>query len=182
MDMDGMDMGGGSSGGVSMMSMMTPWLHFNASDDTLLFKSLRPRSPGAIAGACIALIAVSLLERWLSGVRAKLEAYWRTRSLSAKKHDSPASSSDGTDEKVTGEDFSRTSARKASRRTVAPFIARYDVPRGTLFSLQALLGYILMLSVMTFQAAFIISIVVGLGLGEMLFGRMGNARGHGVLH
>ncbi|KAK1229381.1 hypothetical protein PQX77_007558 [Marasmius sp. AFHP31] len=164
------------------MSMMTPWLHLNASNDTLLFKSLRPQLPGAVAGACIALIAVSLLERWLSGVRAKLESYWRTRSLSPKKHDSPASSSDGTDDRVTGEGLVRTSAGKAFCRTVAPFIARYDVPRGALFSLQALLGYILMLSVMTFQAAFIISIVLGLGLGEMLFGRMGNARGHGVLH
>lgn len=30
----------------------------------------------------------------------------------------------------------------------------------------------------TFQAAYIISIVVGLGIGEVLFGRMGSARGH----
>jgi copper transporter 1 len=32
-----------------------------------------------------------------------------------------------------------------------------------------------MLAVMTFQAAYIISIVIGLGLGEILFGRIASA-------
>ena len=79
-------------------------------------------------------------------------------------------------------------------RTSPPFVASHDLPRGVMFAFQALLAYLLMLAVMcaplpsyltfshqltlilssrTFQAAYIISIIVGLGLGEVLFGRSG---------
>lgn len=57
----------------------------------------------------------------------------------------------------------------------------HDLPRGVLYALQALLAYLLMLSVMTFQAAYIIAIVLGLGLGEVLFGRLGGRDNH-LLH
>jgi len=68
---------------------------------------------------------------------------------------------------------SPTRAHKPSRM-IAPFIAAHDIPRGAIHALQALLGYTLMLAVMTFQAAYLISIIIGLGLGEVLFGRMGS--------
>lgn len=80
-------------------------------------------------------------------------------------------------------------ARARHPRTITPFIATHDIPRGILYSLQMFMMYLLMLAVMcaqslymfslllkyssrTFQAAFFISIVVGLGIGEMLFGRL----------
>jgi solute carrier family 31 (copper transporter), member 1 len=40
------------------------------------------------------------------------------------------------------------SQAKHRRRTFAPFILAHDAPRGAIHALQALLGYILMLSVM----------------------------------
>jgi solute carrier family 31 (copper transporter), member 1 len=80
-------------------------------------------------------------------------------------------------------------ARARYSRTIPPFIAAHDVPRGILYSLQMFMMYLLMLAVMyaqslfmfsllleydsrTFQAAFFISIVLGLGIGEILFGRL----------
>jgi len=62
-------------------------------------------------------------------------------------------------------------------RIMAPFIAAHDIPRGAIHALQALLGYALMLAVMTFQAAYLISVIIGLGLGEVMFGRMGSGLG-----
>ncbi|KIM88492.1 hypothetical protein PILCRDRAFT_814390 [Piloderma croceum F 1598] len=50
------------------------------------------------------------------------------------------------------------------------FTPAQNIPRGAIHALQALLGYFLMLAVMTFQAGYLIFIVVGLGLGEILFG------------
>jgi solute carrier family 31 (copper transporter), member 1 len=82
---------------------------------------------------------------------------------------------------------------------MAPFIAAHDIPRGAIHALQASLGYTLMLAVMyvfssyfpmqqswrdlivsltscrTFQAAYFITVVIGLGLGEVLFGRIGGS-------
>jgi len=53
---------------------------------------------------------------------------------------------------------------------MAPFTPAQNIPRGAIHALQALLGYFLMLAVMTFQAGYLISVVIGLGLGEILFG------------
>ena len=62
----------------AMEVMMIPWLHF-AGGDNLFFKTLHPSSGGAIAGACIVLVALAILERWVSGMRANLDGYWRKK-------------------------------------------------------------------------------------------------------
>jgi copper transporter 1 len=58
------------------VSMMTPFLHFTGGD-YLFFKSLQPTSRGAIAGACIVLVLLAILERVLSAARGAMEAQWR---------------------------------------------------------------------------------------------------------
>lgn len=57
---------------------MTPWLHFKGGDN-LFFKSLHPSSHGAIAGACIVLVALAVFERWVAAMRGMLEKHWRQR-------------------------------------------------------------------------------------------------------
>nr|XP_018259286.1 uncharacterized protein I303_08214 [Kwoniella dejecticola CBS 10117]OBR81444.1 hypothetical protein I303_08214 [Kwoniella dejecticola CBS 10117] len=60
-----------------------------------------------------------------------------------------------------------------------PFRWGVDLPRGLLQALQVLIHYLLMLVVMTFNIWWIISVVVGSGVGEMLFGRFGSSHvGH----
>ncbi|WRT69170.1 uncharacterized protein IL334_006154 [Kwoniella shivajii] len=60
-----------------------------------------------------------------------------------------------------------------------PFTWAVDLPRGLLQALQVLIHYLLMLVVMTFNIWWIISVVVGSGVGEMLFGRFGSTHsGH----
>lgn len=54
-----------------------------------------------------------------------------------------------------------------------PFRLAADVPRGLLYMLLSFIHFALMLVVMTFQLWWIISVVVGLGVGEGLFGRFG---------
>ncbi|KAF9073746.1 Ctr copper transporter [Rhodocollybia butyracea] len=162
----------------NMTMMMKAYLHFTPGD-ALLFQSWAPSSSGAIAGACIGLVFVALFERWLFATRAGLESYWRHKALALTSH--KASHPDEA-EKCCDDDVGSVapiSSQGLAKRTVPPFIAAHDVPRGMIHAVQALLGYILMLAIMTFQAAYIISIILGLGIGEVLFGRM-NTRS--VLH
>ncbi|TBU35037.1 Ctr copper transporter [Dichomitus squalens] len=89
--------------------------------------------------------------------------------------DSKSAMLDGVEE-VEVNPLATKAARRPQRssRMIPPFIPSHDVPRGALFAFQALLFYVLMLAVMTFQAGYLISIVVGLAIGEVLFGRFGS--------
>ncbi|KAJ7495622.1 CTR copper uptake transporter, partial [Mycena latifolia] len=130
----------------SMGGMMMTALHFTPLGDTLWFASWAPATGGAVAGACIGLFALALLERWVAARRTVLQAQWALRTR-------------------------RAGPNPKSRLQAPPFVLAHDVPRGALYALQALLGYAFMLVVMMFQAAYIIALVAGLGVGEMLFGR-----------
>ena len=64
--------------GASTHMQMTPYFH-TAGGDHLYFKSWAPSSPGAIVGASIALIFLAILERFVNGVRSRLEGYWASK-------------------------------------------------------------------------------------------------------
>ncbi|KAG2160079.1 Ctr copper transporter [Suillus bovinus] len=167
--------------------MMTPWLHFSGGD-YLIFKTWMPESKGAITGACIALVAFCILERWISAFRRQMEIQWGVLALLLQTqrnsddaqhiHDKPKDSSDGIDaiERSSSLPFTPTTVRSRSR-LVPPFIPMQDIPRGILQAVQSLFSYALMLAVMTFNASYIISIIVGLAIGEILFGRIGRLNG-----
>lgn len=216
--MDGMPMDASPTSTATVMSdMMTPWLHF-AGGDFLYFSGVHPSSHGALAAASIVLFLLALAERWLFAFRGYMEAHWRARldfnqsngstplnylfSANAilRQHNSEVHESDRSD-LLEGKNEGGSSgvvapsARKMRTRTIAPFIAQQDIPRGLLHALQAFFTYTLMLAVMfvlffsvlrhlaltskrTFQAAYIIAIIAGLGIGEMAFGRI--AEGSGV--
>jgi len=168
MDMDGMNMPGSSSNSTSDMMMMA-YLHITGGDN-LFFKSWHPSSNGAIAGACIGLVALSILERFVDGIRNRLEGYWSRRALVLMTGNA------GEDNGCCDNSDSDTHTKASTlhhRRTSPPFILAHDLPRGIVHIIQSALSYALMLAVMTFNAAYIISIVLGLGIGEVLFGRWG---------
>jgi len=156
--------------GIGMPPMMVPYLHMTGGDN-LFFKSVHPSSNGAIAGACICLILLSVLERFMHAARRRLEGYWRSRALVltlAHERHEPDKSDDASDSSCSGE--GKVNYRQ---RTSPAFILAHDIPRGVVQMFQSTLHYALMLAVMTFNAAYVLSIIMGLGVGEMLFGRIG---------
>jgi hypothetical protein len=172
--------------------MMTPWLHFNGGD-YLIFKTWMPDSKGAIAGACIALVVFCILDRWIAALRRQMEIQWGSRALALilrKQHnsndvnDKPKDASDKTDAIEVEEGCSSLPTTPAtirsSPRLVPPFIPMHDITRGIFQAVQSLFSYALMLAVMTFNASYIISIVLGLAIGEVLFGRIGRLNGSRV--
>jgi len=60
----------------SRMDTMMPYLHFTGGDN-LFFKSWRPSSNGAIAGASIALMMLAISEILLFSIRGAMEVRWR---------------------------------------------------------------------------------------------------------
>lgn len=158
-DDNGMNM---SMDGAMVLAMgnMIPYLHFTIGD-SLWFLGWVPQSVGAMVGACIGLFLLALLERWLAACRSLMETHWDARAnlVLADKLNAPQSPpKSGPFNTLFG-------------WLAPPFILAHDIPRGVTYAAHALLNYLFMLAIMTFQLGYIFSLVVGEGVGEMLFGR-----------
>ena len=141
---------------------MTPFFHVHTGD-ALFFEQWVPRSVGALLGSCIGLFLLAIFERGVNALRSRLEVYWRLRA-SVAYSDRVASDK----EQLNG---GYSNFKIFSLRHAPPFLWQNDIPRGILHAGQAFLGFIFMLAVMTYQVFFIIAIVLGLGIGEIVFGR-----------
>ncbi|KAG1749699.1 Ctr copper transporter [Suillus paluster] len=163
---------------------MTPWLHFSGGD-YLIFKAWQPESKGSIAGACIGLVVFCVLDRWIAALRRQMEIQWGSLAINLKEPsdndvDDKAQDVIASDQIDVMERASRQTAPVAVRsrpRLVPPFIPMHDIPRGIFQGVQSLFSYVLMLAVMTFNASYVISIILGLAIGEVLFGRIGRLHG-----
>ncbi|KAF8529461.1 Ctr copper transporter [Gautieria morchelliformis] len=166
-------------GGSTVGGMMKPWLHFTMGDN-LYFAGWVPLSSGTVVGACIGLFMLAIVERWVAAMRSLMQAYWahstpalfpaRAKRLSDSTDKKRLNEREDTDmESLQGD---RAPAIRLSHlHRAAPFIPAHDFARGAMFAGQAALSYALMLAVMTYNAGYIIAIVLGLGVGEVLFGR-----------
>jgi len=166
---NGMDMS--MDDGMTLASgTMMPMLHFTPLTDTLWFNGWVPQSRGALAGACIGLFVLALVDRWVSAVRAMMEAHWREAGERVRR----------ASEKGCDDESNKGKKKKFGMRLRAPpFMPAHDIMRGAMHALQSLFGFAFMLAVMTFQASYIITLILGLGIGEMLFGRYGAAAAAG---
>ncbi|KAJ7478523.1 Ctr copper transporter, partial [Mycena latifolia] len=117
-----------------------------------------PQSNGALAGSCIGLFILALVDRWIAAVRAMMEAHSRVVARAGAKT-----------ENAKGEDTMRLQA--------APCVPAHDVMRGAMHALQAVMGFAFMLAVMCPRLPSALALVLGLGLGEALFGRYAAAAG-----
>ncbi|CAE6337223.1 unnamed protein product [Rhizoctonia solani] len=163
----------------SEMMMMTPYFHWMASADALYFKSWVPRTPGALAGACIGLFFLAMFERFLGGAKGLIEAWWRRQQASSATQalvtPDNASTHSHCKSIESGRDYLMASTPTP---LVAPFEPMQDTVRGVMQAVQSLIGFFLMLSVMTYNAAFLISVILGLGIGEVAFARFARSGAH----
>jgi len=158
---------------------MTPYLH-STTGDTLWFAGWVPRSRGAMIGTCIGLFILSIVERSLSAFLAVLDIHWAKRMIEPNGFESiPTSSSLAELNELDSSSCSRSETLRLSAResrkgwtdSIPPFLWRYDVPRGIIFAVVASLNFAFMLAAMTFQVNFIVTLVIGHGVGEAFFGR-----------
>ncbi|KAL5495345.1 hypothetical protein ACEPAI_808 [Sanghuangporus weigelae] len=158
-----------SSDSMTMM-MMTPYLHFSGGDN-LFFKDIAPGSKGAIAGAAIILFFLAAFERYIVAMRSVMEARWGERARALVQSQVYLQNNHSADVIKTSQ-ASLPPPSVSRRRIIPPFIWSHDISRGAMHTLQSFLHFALMLAVMTFQAAYIITIIAGLGVGEIVFGRL----------
>jgi solute carrier family 31 (copper transporter), member 1 len=162
--MGGMTMPMGSMGSLAPMTMV-PYLHITGGD-YLFFESWRPYSNGAIAGACIALVVLAIFERFVGGMRSRLEAYWSRKFAPQSVLIIDCSNfcsraliivRDGTmsDDGSLAKDSSDSEVHVKLQRTSPPFILAHDLPRGIMHMFQVALSYALMLAVMYVLTCFI---------------------------
>jgi len=164
-----MDMDPSDDSTQTMMGMMTPWLHFTGGDN-LFFKSLTPSSKGALAGAALVLFFIAVFERFLAAKRVACELEWRERAKALiAAQNAPTKDSDAECCNVGNSE--QSSVATPTRRKIPPFIVSHDLARGAFQATQALVRFAIMLAIMTFQAAYIITIIIGFGIGEVIFGR-----------
>ncbi|KZT05109.1 uncharacterized protein LAESUDRAFT_727366 [Laetiporus sulphureus 93-53] len=155
---------------------MLPYLHFTPGD-ILWFQGWVPSSAGAMVGTCIGLLLLAMVERWIAAARAVMNYHWSQRAYvnypACQEQDALPVTALESESKQTPSTRSYAVVRSTTR-ILPPFVFEHDVPRGIFLILQAALSYAFMLVVMTWQLGFIFSILVGLGIGEMLFGRFAN--------
>ncbi|KAN0103854.1 copper transporter [Russula decolorans] len=175
-DDNGMDMN--MDQGMSMnMGNMIMYLHFTIGDN-LWFLGWVPSTAGAMAGACIGIFMLATAERWLVAMRGVMKEHWSMRAqiaLSNKlNHTSAVARSTSSEERTNPSSSDAVQSRFGwmwHHAQAPPFILAHDIPRGILQIAIASINFLLMLTVMTFQVGFIFAIIVGLGIGEALFGR-----------
>ncbi|KAI0776532.1 CTR copper uptake transporter [Trametes elegans] len=153
---------------------MLMYLHFTPGD-IVLFNGWVPSSNGAMVGTCIGLFLLALVERWIAACRGVMEAHWRKRAqiVQADRLNLPMNG-----KKSAGVNTGRL-RDSLTLRSSTPFILAHDLTRGILHAAQATLQFAFMLIVMTYQVGFILAIVIGMGVGETLFGRFAS---HAAVH
>ncbi|PAV15975.1 CTR copper uptake transporter [Pyrrhoderma noxium] len=174
---NGMDMS--MDGAMSLSSGdMLPYLHFTLGD-IVWFQGWVPQSAGAVFGVCVGLFLLAIVDRWVAACRSLMEVHWlkHSRLILANRLNASQSLPQYTEPSLAkGNDEDKgslplKSEKPSVNRVSIPFIPSFDIPRAVLQMAQATLEFAFMLVVMTYQVSYIISIIIGLGVGEMLFGR-----------
>ncbi|KAF8761820.1 Ctr copper transporter family [Rhizoctonia solani] len=158
---------GGNADGMGGVAMI-PYLHFTPGD-ALFFKEWIPKSSGAVGGACVGLFVLAILQRCISAMRGVMEQHWKQRSDALVAARFVLMRDTASADKESEQDTSLTGQPRVPRAlkpTLPPFIWSHELARGGMQILQSFFGYALMLAVMSFNASFIISVLLGLGVGE----------------
>ncbi|KAJ6534461.1 Ctr copper transporter [Mycena vulgaris] len=158
---------------------MKTYLHFTPGD-TLIFKGIAPTTPAAIFAACLVFFVISTAERWLRAATRGVDARITQRYASQIAPDPPLIQISTvrttllatTYAFVDGPHASTRSGKESIPAPTRKFILSHELSRGMLAGLSTALHYLLMLVVMTFNAAFIVSVILGVVVGETAFGRL----------
>ncbi|KAK3721790.1 hypothetical protein LTR37_002955 [Vermiconidia calcicola] len=146
-----------------------------------------PTSTGSYAGTCLFLIVLGFIYRLLQAYRHILELKWHDRAVrrryvviagetaeqrekqlgfsDAEKSEEAALTTRGVEERVR--------VLRSSRRGIEtqPWRFSTDLPRACVYVVQAGVGYLLMLAVMTMNIGYFLSVLAGLFVGEISCGR-----------
>ncbi|OQN97060.1 hypothetical protein B0A48_16864 [Cryoendolithus antarcticus] len=187
-----MDMGSSStSSGGSGMSMMS--MVFTNDHSAALYSSAwTPKTSGGYAGTCVFLVLLAVISRLLIAYRHVLESKWHNKAVKRRyikvaattemdRERQPSLSASEKSEAavltVRGMDETVRVVRSPAESgiTIQPWRFSVDLPRACVFTVQAGVGYLLMLAVMTLNVGYFLSVLAGLFVGELAVGRYAQA-------
>ncbi|KAL8669142.1 MAG: hypothetical protein Q9168_006255 [Polycauliona sp. 1 TL-2023] len=180
---------GASSSPMTMTMSAMHMIFFDSHSTPFLSENWTPSSQGAYAGTCIFLIVLGGIFRGLMAGKHLMEHRWhdteskrryiaiRGKPTEAERIDSDPDSKNavliserGVEEPVK--------VVKRARRPVTPWRFSVDLPRAVYTLLMAGVGYLLMLAVMTMNIGYFMSVLAGIFLGELAFGRFAQLEEH----
>ncbi|KAF2135847.1 uncharacterized protein K452DRAFT_238608 [Aplosporella prunicola CBS 121167] len=154
---------------------------FDSPFTSLFSNQWTPKNKGTYAGTCIFLIVLAVAYRLLLVGKQKLEERWLNQAINRryvvvadrqpeserieKDPDSKDAvlSANGVEEHVK--------MVRAKACGAQPWRFSVDLPRAALVTVQVGVGYLLMLSVMTLNVGYFLSVLGGTFLGEVILGR-----------
>ncbi|XP_077986819.1 protein SLC31A2-like [Glandiceps talaboti] len=142
--------------------MMKMYFNFTKYIEPLLFQNINIRQTDTLVAALIVLIVLAILNELLKSIRTYL--YKKTIA-------NPLTQAKGTNAVVNEHNPLLESLRipptvgHIKRRRL-----KLHVGNSLFYLLEIIIGYLLMLSVMTFNGYILVAVVCGLGLGYFLFG------------
>jgi copper transporter 1 len=142
----------GSMGGMHMT-------FYFGNDATILFSPWKVATWQGMLWSCVVILVVSFLYEGLKFLRQRLLNCARTRLARPRDR---SSEHDDDDELL----LSEVSFGRLNRRTIRILL---HVTQAILYLLQVLIGYMLMLVAMTYNAWLLISLVLGAGIGYLVF-------------
>ncbi|KAK9385518.1 Ctr copper transporter family-domain-containing protein [Lipomyces mesembrius] len=173
-----MAMSTSTDGSMSMSSMS-----FHTSIFDFLFsRRWTPSSRGQYAGTCIFLIVLAVIYRLTHILKHRTERYVNARARQFARNIATAQlqmdENAGSFEKSAGE-VTIAPERPLQFRNVRPWRVSMDIPLSLIQLVLSGVAYLLMLAVMTFNVGYFLSVLGGIFLGELLFGRfILNIEGH----
>ncbi|RPB27516.1 hypothetical protein L211DRAFT_779621 [Terfezia boudieri ATCC MYA-4762] len=156
-----------TSSGSSMMKMA-----FHTSTiDNLFSEAWTPKTIGQYAGACIFLIVLAIIYCALAAFKSIQDAKWhkdeRARGIVVA----------GTRRNKTVGSGNSGEGEEKENPWTAPWRLSIELPRAAISTVVSGVGYLLMLAVMTFNVGYFLSVLAGIFVGELAFGRL-HKHGH----
>ncbi|KAG6872979.1 hypothetical protein C0995_004518 [Termitomyces sp. Mi166 len=148
---------------------MLSYLHFTPGD-VLWFDGWVPGKGRTLFAACVGIFLLGIAERWFAALRAGMELAVARDVQVIKKKESGQKKTKKCDECQSLADvlFMRNG-------TAAPFVVNHAWARFIVHGAQATISILFMLTIMTFQLSFIFSLAIGVGVGEVMYGRFTDA-------
>ncbi|KAI0991710.1 hypothetical protein K3495_g16477, partial [Podosphaera aphanis] len=140
---------------------MTSMSFFASSSTSLYITQWTPTSPAAYAATCVFLILLAILSKGLVAAKARLEVSWRATDLARRRQDLKFASSELAEAELEAD-------AAVHHNTWRPSV---DPVRAVLDTVMAGIGFLLMLAVMTMNIGYFVSVLSGIFLGSLAFGR-----------
>ncbi|CAL8574851.1 hypothetical protein XPA_000802 [Xanthoria parietina] len=175
-----------SSSGASSSPLMSAsemqMTFFNSVFTPYLSSNWKPSSQGGYAGTCLFLIFLGAFFRILMAGKHLIEQRWH--DLESERRYVAVRGTPTEAERINADVDSKKAVLiseqgveepvkvvKRTRRPVTPWRFSIDGPRAAYTLLLSTVGYLLMLAVMTMNLGYFLSVLGGIFLGELAFGR-----------